>query len=290
MRSIVTGATGFVGSHLLPRLLSLGPVTTLQRPGGPNAVPPGCEALTGDITRPADLAALPQADVVVHLAAEASPQRAAADPAAARRVNVEGTRNVAQAAMERGAHLVFLSTGQVYGPSAGRPFREDDPLRPNGPYAQSKAEAEGVLTAMAQEGLRCSFLRCFNMYGPGQTGPYVVPDLMQALANAQTPRLRDLAPSRDFLYIEDSVAAMVLVARTRPQGPLNIGSGLATPIRELARLGCDLAGVPPPDGPSVSNDVLVADVSRLQGLGWRPLVPLREGLARTLAWWRSAKR
>lgn len=291
MRFFVTGASGFVGQHLVPRLLEEGDVTTLQRPDGPNPVPAGCTALHGDITDPRDLADVPRMDVVVHLAAEASPERAQRDPARTAAVNVEGTRNVARLALRHGARLVFLSTGQVYGPSLGRPFRETDPANPQGPYPASKAAAEAVVAAMAAESLAAHTLRCFNMYGPAQVGPYVVPAMMESLAKGQTPALRDLAPARDFLYIGDAVEAMALAA-TAADVPdiLNVASGRTWTIREVATTACRLAGAPAPTGPFVKADKVEADVSRLRALGWAPKVGLEEGLQRTLSWWQSAKR
>ncbi len=288
VRFLVTGATGFVGRHLAPRLLHEGPVTTLQRPDGPHPVPTGCSASEGDITKPRDLDGLPSVDIVVHLAGEASPQRTAQDPILAHRVNVDGTRNVAAWAARQGARLVFLSTGHVYGPPRGRPFRETDPLHPASPYARTKADAEAALQPLVQQGLSCTTLRCFNMYGPGQTGPYVVPALMEALAHGHTPTLRDLAPARDFLYISDAVEAMALAALRRDTPKvLNVASGQAHTIGEVAAIASALAGIAPPTGPYISADRVEADTHRLRALGWAPQATLDVGLRHTLDWWRG---
>jgi len=288
VRFLVTGASGFVGSHLVPRLARLGQVTTLQRPDGPNVVPAGAASIVGDITVPGNLNSVAPMDVVVHLAAEASPERARRDPLRAQEVNVGGTRNVAELALRHGARLVFLSTGQVYGPSAGRPFTETDPPRPAGPYAESKAAAEAVLEGLASRGLRATTLRCFNMYGPRQVGPYVVPAILEAAAAGRTPVLRDLAPARDFLYVGDAVEAMALVAQ-RPDAPrvLNVASGRTVTIEQVAQVACRLAGVAPPTGPFHDHGAVAADVGRLRALGWAPRTPLEQGLAATLDWWRS---
>lgn len=288
MRCFVTGASGFVGRHLVPLLLEAGPVWALQRDDGVGPLPAGCTAVPGDVTSAQDLGSVPPVDVIVHLAAEASPQRASQRPDRARRTNVEGTRNVIDLARRRRARLVFLSTGQVYGPGGGRPLREDDPLRPGNVYAQTKAEAEGSVAQAGREGLSATTLRCFNMYGPGQTGPYVVPDIMAALRQGQTPLLRDLAPARDFLYIGDAARAIALVAG-RPDAPpvLNVASGTTVTIGEVAAIACRLAGVPAPVGPRGRPDEVQVDVARMRGLGWSPQAGLEEGLRRTLDWWRA---
>lgn len=276
-----------MGGHVLPRLGNVGEVAILQRPGTLAQAYDG-PVFVGDITEPADLAAIPPMDVIVHMAAEASPQRAAQDPDAARRINVDGTANIAAMALEWGARLVNLSTGQVYGPSRGRPFTETAPLSPQGVYAETKMQAEQAVERARREGLDAVSLRCFNMYGPGQRGPYVVPDIMKSVVRGETPALRDLAPARDFLYITDAVEAIML-AIARPDLPpvVNVAAGKTCTIGEVARVACDLAGLAPPDGPFKNAEKVEVDVGQLRALGWTATVDLPTGLRSTLEWWRQ---
>lgn len=291
MRFFVTGGTGFLGRPLVERLRARGEVAVLVKGDAP-ALPRGVEAVEGDVLDPSSLAPAARADVVFHLAAQASPQRSREDPLATLEANVGGTLNLARAAARGRARVVLTSTAQVYADPGGAPIAEAHRLEPGSPYAVSKLAAEGVLRA----GLpgRSVVLRLFNAYGPGQAEHYVVARLMRQLATRGQATMRSSAPLRDFTYVGDVVEAMVRAGEAPVGGEvLNIGSGTGVRVGELAVLAAELAG----GSVTFESDALpagevaslVADNAKARKqLGWAPQVALREGLARTLAAARGA--
>jgi nucleoside-diphosphate-sugar epimerase len=287
MRFFVTGASGFVGTHVVPRLRRHGDVVALHRPGA--EVPAhmeGVPTIEGDLLEPEAWQGKVEADAILHLAAEASPERAQKDPVATLRANVEGTLNVLRCAQGQGARFVFLSTGQVYGaPGPGR-ITESSPLRPSTFYAATKAAAETLVHQAALGGTKAVVLRAFNMYGPGQVGPYVVPTVLEQAVRRGVIEPRVSTPVRDFLYIEDAADAIVKAVQGGV-GTYNLASGRSRTIREVADILARLADVPVQhhDGPA---DELHVDSSAIQAaLQWRPTTSLEDGLAKTLAWKRK---
>jgi nucleoside-diphosphate-sugar epimerase len=263
----VTGARGFLGRHLVPRLRELGSVVTLD----------------GDILDPGALAGAAHADVVFHLAAQSAPLKGEEDRVGTVRTNVVGTINVA-AAMRPGARLVFASTAHVYAP-ARTPCTEGAPLAPISAYGNSKLAAEYALRAMAEGGPMPVILRLFNVYGPGQSETYVVGKMLAAMRRGETPVLGAAHPVRDFVHIDDVVDAMVRAANVDVLGPtvVNVGNGVGVTIRELAEATGRAVRF---EGGSraADSDHLVADITTARHLlAWTPRVALKDGLARSLA-------
>lgn len=295
-RFLVTGATGFIGKHIVPALRERGDVTLLVRETGE---PPfsGVRVVHGDVTRPETLsAAAAEADVILHMAAVSFVPDAVRDPVGAFAVNATGTVNLLEAARASRSlrRFVFLSTGHVYGPAQYSPIDEEHPLRPNGPYGASKLAAESMVAAYhAAYGLPTTVLRTFNVYGPGQSERFLVPTIIQQLASGAAPKLGDGRPVRDFTYVGDFVD-LLLRATEAPEAigkALNVGSGRGASVAEVARLLMDIAGV---KGEPTFQEAqhregeimeLVVDNRRAREvLGWSPNVTLGAGLEAT---WRA---
>lgn len=295
MRLLVTGAAGFLGSHLIERLVADGHrVTGLDDLStGRLAVLADARRSKGfgfhrfDITSP-DLAALvahDRPDVVLHLAAPLP----SADALTSTRVTVTGTVNLLDACVAAGVpRLVFASTGQVYGNPAVLPVGERAAVRPLSPYAASKVAAEAYLATYP---IATVSLRLGNVYGPRQDPPSVALLFAQALRAGKRATIHGTGDStRDYVYVEDAVDAFLRCLGGKGDGRrFNIGTGEGTSLRRLHTLVAETLKVPdapefaPPRVGGPAALALESGAARRR-LGWEPVVGLPEGLARLLAW------
>ena len=292
MRVLVTGATGFVGQHLVAHLVSEGDEVSISE---------------AEVTEPESLEAdfgRARPEVVYHLAAQADVAASFRDPATTLRTNVEGTFNVLDIARRLGARRVLaVSSADVYGSvsEARLPVDEGAPLRPVTPYGASKAAAEMVcLQAGAGRGLDVVRARAFNHLGPGQSDRFVAAALAaRIVANERTGadavRVGNLEARRDFTDVRDVVRAYRLLAvHGEPGEPYNVCSGLSRRVGDLAeRL---VARARRPMRLEIDDDLVrPVEVAEMRGdpsklrraTGWRPEVPLEKTLDDLLAYWRS---
>lgn len=317
-RSLVTGAHGFAGSHLAAALLRRGEeVRVLDRPepreadvGGPR--PSGLELLgigaevelaEGDLRdEEAVAAAVEGCDAVYHLAAQTIVGLARESPRETLEVNVRGAWNVFEACRRHGsARVVFASSDKAYGTSDELPYREDFPLRGSYPYDASKAAADVIARSYATaHGLPIAVTRFANLYGGGDLNfTRLVPETVVAVLDGRRPEIRsDGSPERDFLHVDDAVSAYLAIADALGDGAageaFNAGGERPHSVGEVVELIAELAGssVEPdfrgagsPDG---EIDRQFVDSTKLRELtGWKPEVALREGLRRTLEWYRG---
>jgi UDP-glucose 4-epimerase len=293
----VTGASGFIGSCLVPRLLEAGvAVRSLQFPGEQNRIPPGVAVVPGDL---ADLdavaAAMCDSRIVFHLGGIASAVVAEQAPYEAMRANTLGAGNVMEAARRAGAaHVVILSTAHVYGIPRALPLTEDQPFAPLSVYASTKLAGDTLALAYYRNlGVPVSVLRAFNVYGPGQRTAAIIPTIVEQAVRSGTVHVRDPRPRRDFVYVDDIVDAMIAAAVSAAAGgEMLLASGSAVSVRSL--VGAVLAivnGSSEPDfadTESDNSDCVYGSAERARNaLGWRPRVDLATGLRRTVAWWRE---
>jgi GDP-4-dehydro-6-deoxy-D-mannose reductase len=308
---LVTGATGFVGRHLVAelerRLAGRGQVV----PTGFDAALPAGDgtALVLDVT---DEAAVDEAvrriqpTHLIHLSGIAEPSEAGANRRRAWDINTFGTMNVAEAVLRRapGCSFIFAGSGLVYGAAreAGRRFAETSPIAPLSDYAVTKAAAELLLGAMGARGLRSVRLRLFNHTGAGQSEAFVIPRLAAQIARIeaglQPPvlKLGNLESVRDFLDVRDVVAAYALAVEHAVELPsaivLNIASGRGHRIGEIVENMLALTSVAPTvesagGGPGAMPDALVGDPALAQRLlGWKPRYGLQQTLQSVLGYWR----
>lgn len=283
-RILLTGAAGSLGRALVPALASAGfDVGLLDR-----AIDPAHDLVDGPVLD----AMLPDCDGVIHLAGCARVACAEADPPRARRDNVDATAVLLRAVRSQEARpwLIFASSREVYGRSPAVPVREDAPLRPQNVYGATKAEAEGLVAAAVATGLRAVTLRLANVYGaPWDHPDRLVPAFVRA-ALAGTPLVvHGEGRSLDLLHFRDAVGAFVAAAKALAgghtgMGPLNVCSGVETPLDVLAT-----AIVTQTRSVSVIRRAVSSahEVHRFVGdnaaarlaLSWAPTVPLHEGLA-----------
>lgn len=301
MRCLVTGGAGFIGAALTHRLIQDGhQVRVLDdlSAGDPGDLPEEASFTRGDVRdRPKLWTLLQNVDCVFHLAARISVQESVLYPREYNDVNVGGTVSLAEAVRDAGVRrVVFASSATVYGQQESQPVVESARTHPSVPYAVSKLAAEHYLFALGE---LCRFdtivLRIFNAYGPGQRLPPahapVVPLFVRNIINGTSLVLHgEGGQTRDFVYIDDVVDALVAAAhlRTGTRTIINVGSGVETSIRELVTTLSAVSGRRPE---TVTNPQqrgglarLVADLSLAgQLLGYRPKVTLSEGLARMVS-------
>ena len=315
---LVTGADGFIGSHLAERLVAEGArVTALalynafDSHGWLDSLPDDTLAqmrlVRGDLRDSGFMLRLVDGqDLVFHLAALIAIPHSYAAPPSYVDVNVTGTLNVLEAARAaRVARVVHTSTSEVYGTAQVTPITEDHPLQGQSPYAASKIGADMMAEAYARSfDLPVTILRPFNTYGPRQSERAVIASVIrQALDPAcDAIQVGDLSPQRDFTYVGDTVAAFLEIGRASSVSygaAYNAGTGVAVTIRDMVEQVQSITGANKPvvveetrlrpDGSEVR--ALLADARRFtKATDWRPQVTLKDGLSQTIGWWRDRLR
>jgi UDP-glucose 4-epimerase len=283
-RALVTGGAGFIGSHLVDRLVRDGDdvvvVDNLRR-GSLDRINMHIrnghvEMIEADIRdRDSMLAAAARCDAIYHLAAQSNVMGALADADYSFTTNAWGTYNVLQAAVESGVpRVVFSSSREVYGEPQYTPVDEEHPLAAKNPYGASKLAGEAYCRTFANcHDIDVAVLRLANVYGPGDSDRVIPLWLREAFAG------RDLAvyggqQILDFIWIDTVVDALLLAGREGLAAPVNIGSGVGTSILELGQRVLEIVGATgelnrlPSRGPEVTR--FVADVTRMRSLGIEP--------------------
>jgi len=318
MRVLLTGAAGFIGSHLAERLCARGdevvgfdnfdafyPRAIKERNLTALAGRPGFTLVEGDVTSAADLASAfgaARPDVVVHLAALAGVRPSIAAPLRYGEVNVIGTQRVLEACAAHGVRrLVFASSSSVYGVDSAVPFRESDPCgRPASPYASTKRSGE-LITFVAHhlQQLDVTCLRFFTVYGPRQRPDLAIHKFTRLIDAGRAIELYgDGSTSRDYTWVDDTidgtVAAIDEQARARVPGYriYNLGGSRTTSLMRLVELISHALGKKPaiewrPEQPGDMRRTL-ADLT-LSGmkLGYAPRVAIEDGIARFVSWFKS---
>jgi NAD dependent epimerase/dehydratase len=306
---LVTGAGGFIGSHLAEllaregaevrafvRYTSRGDQGWLEHASRDAAE--AIEVFRGDLANPeAVRSALRGREVVFHLGALIPIPYSYRHPREFVTANVEGTLNVLEAAREEEPRrIVHTSTSEVYGTAQHIPIDEEHPLHPQSPYAATKVGADQVaLSYQRSFGTPVVVARPFNTYGPRQSARAVIPTIVSQALSRDVVELGATSPTRDFLYVEDTAAGIAACADAGGvEGEvINLGTGAEIPIRELAERIIELVGrevtleldedrLRPPES---EVERLVADNAKARRLlGWEPAVNLDEGLQRTIDW------
>ncbi|MGH9264229.1 MAG: SDR family NAD(P)-dependent oxidoreductase [Acidimicrobiales bacterium] len=305
-RVLVTGGEGFIGSHLVDRLVAEGATVRalvhynpFGRWGWLADRAADVEILAGDV-RDADRVANAVAgtDVVFHLAALIGIPYSYDAPESYVQTNVLGTYNVLSGCRRAGVErLVQTSTSEVYGSALRVPIDESHPLQPQSPYSASKIGGDMLaLSFFHSFQLPVAVVRPFNTYGPRQSARAVIPAVLgQIYGGSEELRVGATTPTRDFNYVEDTVGGFLAVAECdRALGHVvNVGSGREISVRDLIDLLVKISGRDVrvvvdedrlrPEGSEVQR--LLCDNTRArEWAGWQPRVGLEEGLERTAAW------
>jgi len=295
---LVTGGAGFIGSHLCDSLLSLGAAVDVLdnfSTGFPQNIPQGIRKVwQNDV---ADPPVLPAYGLIFHLACPASPPRYQEDPVATFRTAVYGTVNMLEEARKHRSRLLIASTSEVYGDPLEHPQKESywgnvNPVGTRSCYDEGKRAAETIASDYRRMyGIDLRIIRIFNTYGPRmdpRDGRVVSNFVRQALSGEPLTIFGDGLQSRSFCYVSDLVAGILAASRVRTlDGPVNLGNPVEFTILELSDILVERFGglikrefrPLPEDDPKRRKP----DIGRARTLlGWTPVVPLREGIERTI--------
>jgi UDP-glucuronate decarboxylase len=307
-RILVTGGAGFIGSHLCERLLARGDEVlcvdnffTSRRQNILHLLDNHMfEFLRHDITWPLYV----EVDQIYNLACPASPIHYQFDPVQTTKTNVHGSINMLGLAKRLKVRILQASTSEVYGDPSEHPQKESywgnvNPIGPRACYDEAKRCAETLFfDYYRQHNLQIRVIRIFNTYGPRMhpnDGRVVSNFILQALKNEPITLYGTGEQTRSFCYVDDLVTAMIaMMDQDEMVGPVNLGNPtentikeLALMIRELAGSSSEIAYLPLPEDDPVRRkpDITLA----MQKLGWMPKIPIREGLSRTIAYFRELK-
>jgi UDP-glucuronate decarboxylase len=307
-RALVTGGAGFIGSHLCERLLNDGYdvlcVDNYYSSTKDNIAHlidnPRFEVIRHDVTFPLYV----EVDEIYHLACPASPIHYQRDPVQTTKTAVHGSINMLGLAKRTGAKILTTSTSEVYGDPAVHPQSEGywgnvNPIGPRACYDEGKRAAETLFFDYhRQHGLRIKVARLFNTYGPRMhphDGRVVSNFVVAALENRPLPVYGEGKQTRSFQYIEDLIEGLLALMHSPDEvtGPINLGNPGEFTIAELAAMVLEQTGatsgiehfpLPQDDPIRRQPDITLA----MSVLGWKPVVPLSEGLARTIEYFRAS--
>ena len=308
MRVLITGADGFIGSHLTEMLVAKGNyVKALSQYNSFNnwgwLEDVDCldkiEVLTGDIRDPHYCKLITQGiDVIYHLAALIAIPYSYIAPDSYVDTNIKGTLNICQAAKENGVkRIIHTSTSEVYGSAQYVPIDENHPLQPQSPYSATKIAADAMAMSFYNAfDLPVTIARPFNTYGPRQSARAVIPTIITQIADGiQEIKLGDLTPTRDFNYVDDTCRGFIALAESdKTVGEtVNIGSNFEISIGDTLNIikklmASDVKFVT--DGQRLrpgKSEVfrLWCDNSKIEKLtGFKPLIDITEGLQKTIDW------
>jgi dTDP-glucose 4,6-dehydratase len=306
-RAVVTGGSGFLGSHVCTALRARGQdvvaVDDLSTGTRDNIArlndDPGFTFLEADVID--GLTVDGPVDAVLHMASPASVPEYLSRPLETLRVGAEGTRHALELARDRGARFLLASTSEIYGDPLVHPQTEDywgnvNPVGPRSVYDEAKRYAEALTMAYHRTyGVDTKIVRIFNCFGPGLLpgdGRVVSNFLVQAMATESLTVYGDGTQTRSFCFVDDEVRGILALLDSDWIGPMNIGNPDEHTVLELAKLVLEVTGSSsaiafaalPDDDPTRRRP----DISRARSvLGWSPEVELRDGLARTYAWYRE---
>jgi len=291
-KAVVTGASGFIGSAMVRYLVEKGvKVTGFDRIPCKQDI---CESYVYDMCQPGVLDQhLDEETVVFHFAAHADVASSVKDPRTDFNLNIMMLFEVLESVRRANCQLIFPSTGSIFDISNKLPLSEKAYVKPTSPYAASKVAGEAYCAAYHRSyGLNIKIARMFSVYGVGMDR-FAIHDLIRKIQknNMEIELLGDGNQIRDYLYIDDVVRGLALIAENGSPGEdYNLASGIPVKLIDLANLIATLMGLKNikiiPTGKSFPGDVprWYADITKIQSIGFKPKISLENGLLKTITW------
>jgi nucleoside-diphosphate-sugar epimerase len=270
---LLTGATGFVGLNLIPKLVNLGhEVIQLS-------------SKNGDIAKEETWDNLPQIEIVIHLAAKTSVPESWNKSYDYINCNLLGTINALNYCKKNNAKLIFISS-YLYGNPEELPIKENAALRPTNPYALSKLLSEQACEFYSKsENIKVTILRPFNVFGPGQSENYLIQSVISQVNKGDVIKVKDLIPKRDYVYIDDLTAAIVKsLALNSNFDIFNIGSGESYSVQDVINIVQNLVNknsIVESSNERRKDEIMdtIADINKAKSiLNWSPKVTFIEGI------------
>lgn len=304
---LVTGANGFIGSHLVEELvarnykvLALNEYNSFGNQGWLSEIEGNYEIKDGDIRDKEFIEQLiAKVDIVVNLAALIAIPHSFEARRSYFDTNLMGTFNICEATLKHGKRLIHISTSEVYGTPKVLPITEFSEINPQSPYAASKAAADNLLMSYCHSfDINAMILRPFNTFGPRQSLRAIIPTIISQLLNSSSEiEIGNILPKRDFTYVKDTVVAIELALKSDIKKEIvQLGTGSAISVGELVGLLQEIIGVEKMikldssrNRPNTSEvEILLSDPSKAaKVLKWRPKWDFRDGLVETINWVRS---
>ncbi|WP_232702142.1 NAD-dependent epimerase/dehydratase family protein [Halobacterium wangiae] len=293
---LVTGGTGFIGSHLAAELAATGRNVTVLSRDTPDREcgPDSTKKIQGDVRTLDEIPSFRRYDTVFHLAGVVSVQGSIEDPQQTFQVNTVGTQNVLERARRDNVdEVVYLSSASVYGKPEDLPISENHPIQPTHPYAATKAAGEDLVNGYAAAyDIGTKIVRAFTVYGPGQSSDNLVPMIIKQAESGGPVELGNTDPTRDFVHVQDLVRGIETLVESdgSSDGVYNIGSGQESSVMDVVDAVLDALDKPDidvnSDAGGRSSDVeierMVSDNSRIEALGWSPKFDLQNGITHTI--------
>jgi len=296
---LITGGSGFVGSHLAEQLIKNGHcVTILDDLNTGNIknlkkIKEKINFIEGDIRDKLLLQEIcKKKDGIFHLAARASVQESFIKFEEYQDVNVNGTENIFRQAHEYGIKVVYASSSSVYGNPTELPIKENSSMNPINPYAQTKVDKENLATEYAKKGLQVIGMRYFNIFGERQSKEYagVIKLFLECIQNKLPPKINgDGTQARDFVFVGDVVNANILAMESDiDHAFFNVGTNTQISILEIAQLMITSANLDlkPIFGPELKGDVnlTIANIDLIKkSLNWNPTITIQEWLKQKIS-------
>lgn len=291
---LITGHTGFIGTHLIQHLQKKFNIVGLSNNSQKNLK---IKQIKNNICK-INTSKIPEnISSIIHLAAISDVHFCETNPYQTSLVNLQGTQNILELARKNDSKLVFISTSHVYGKSKKSPMKENYEKHPNSIYSGTKLAGEYLCESYSNTyGLNIGVARLFSVYGPHSPKHSLINSIITQILNSQSLKLGNLKTKRDFIFIQDVVSAIEKIMKNNHHfNDYNIGTGKKTSILELCTMINKIAGKNIPIKSIKSkirkNDVseIVADIKKIKKLGWIPKTTLHDGLKSTFEWYVNSK-
>jgi len=289
---LITGHTGFIGTHLVKSLSENYELFGVSLNNSPNKI----NQIKKDINK-VNINDLPKnITSIIHLAALTDIDYCQKNPLECFEINMNGTQNMLEIARKINANFIYLSTNHVYGMPQKLPIRENHPKNPESIYANSKLLGELACQAYSKNyGINVSIIRLFSVYGPNSPKHLVTTKIISQILQNTSIKLGNLYPKRDFIFIDDVISAIKLILRkTSGYNEFNVGTGKSHSISELCAILKKISGstkkITNIKSKSRKNEIrnIYSNSNKLKKLGWKPTVTLTNGLKETYHWNRDS--